>query len=120
MINRMSDSLIKLKQRVICVRKESVLRAAGLLASVFAFVWWCVLYPELCFPEDTYEAVYETEETGNRSGGTEAFVQTPDVAEGRLILSGEENCHRLLQAEEEQVIVKSRLLEWLKRYGYIE
>lgn len=120
MINRISGGLERLKQRVTRIGKESVLRAAGLLGGVFAFVWWCVLYPELCFPKDTYEAVYETEEAGNGSGGTEAFLQTPDAAEGRIILSGEENCHRLLQTEEEQVIVKSRLLEWLRQYGYIE
>lgn len=120
MIDRINGSLIRLKQSVICVGKGPMLRAAGFFTGVLAFIWWCVLYPELCFPKDTYEAVYEAEEAGNGSGGTEAFLQTPDMAEGRIILSGEENCYRLLQAEEEQVIVKSRLLEWLKQYGYIE
>lgn len=75
------------------VKKESGLRAAGFLAGFFAFVWWCVLYPELCFPQDTYEAVYESGEE-----------------------SEEGNFRGLLQAEEEQVIVKSRLLEWLERH----
>lgn len=76
-------------------KKEPVLRAAGLLAGVFAFVWWCVLYPELCFPQDTYEKVYETE---------------ADHAE-----AVEEKYRGLLQADKEQVIVKSRLLEWLEQ-----
>ena len=76
------------EQRITWGGKESVLRAAGLLAG--ALVWWCVLYPELCFPQDTYEA----------AGGME-----------------EENFQSLLQAEGEQVIVKSRLLEWLEQYS---
>lgn len=91
MKNRVIGYWKRLEQRNICSGKESVLRATGLLAG--ALVWWCVLYPELCFPQDTYEAVYETEE---------------------------ENFRSLLQAEEEQVIVKSRLLEWLEQHGYIK
>lgn len=75
------------------VNKEICLRIAGFLAGISAFVWWCVFYPELCFPQDTYEAVYENGE---------------EKEEG--------NFRGLLQAEEEQVIVKSRLLEWLERH----
>ena len=74
-------------------KKEPVLRAAGLLAGIFAFVWWCVFYPELCFPQDVYEAVYGTEQMEEAG----------------------ENCRGLLQADKEQVIVKSRLLEWLEQ-----
>lgn len=69
----------------------------GLFAGIFAWVWWFLLYPELCFPQDVYEVVYET--------GTEE-------TEG----SQKEICDLLLQADKEQVIVKSRLLEWLKRH----
>lgn len=84
MMNKMVDCRKHLKQQIV-----------GLLAGIFAFVWWCVFYPELCFPQDVYEAVYETE--------------------SELAEEAEENCRGLLQAEEEQVIVKSRLLEWLER-----
>lgn len=61
MMNTIIDNLKKLEQRYLCSMKASVprMRSAGLLAGVLAFVWWCVLYPELCFPQDTYEAVYE-------------------------------------------------------------
>lgn len=77
-------------------REEPVLRAAGFLAGIFAFVWWCVFYPELCFPQDTYETVYETD------------ADNVEITE--------ENCRGLLQADKEQVIVKSRLLEWLEQH----
>jgi len=89
-------SVEKLKREISCTGKEFCLRAAGLLAGIFAFVWWCVFYPELCFPQDTYEAVYEGDAD---NAGT-----------------AEENCRRLLQADKEQVIVKSRLLEWLEQH----
>lgn len=69
----------------------------SLAAGALAFVWWGVLYPELCFPRDTYEVMYE-----EAAGDTE-------------MLSEEEICDRLLQAGEEQVIVKSRLLEWIRQ-----
>lgn len=88
--NRMTDSGRRPEQGNGKARKESILRTAGFLAG--ALVWWCVLYPELCFPQDTYEAVGQEEE---------------------------ENLRSLLQVEEEQVIVKSRLLEWLEQHGYI-
>lgn len=68
----------------------------GAAVSAFALLWWGVLYPELCFPKDTYEVIYET------AGEEEA-------------LSEEEICSRLLHADEEQVIVMSRLFEWLKQ-----
>lgn len=70
--------------------------AAGIAAWTFTLLWWGVLYPELCFPKDTYEVLYETE------GEQEA-------------VSEEEICNQLLHADEEQVIVKSRLFEWLKQ-----
>ncbi|MCM1039963.1 MAG: stage II sporulation protein R [Roseburia sp.] len=73
----------------------------SIAAGAAAFVWWGVLYPELCFPQDTYEVMWEEAEI--TADGGEIFSE----------LSEEEICERLLQAEEEQVIVKSRLLEWI-------
>ncbi|MCM1174934.1 MAG: stage II sporulation protein R [Blautia sp.] len=102
------------------VRKEAVMRAAGFLAGGFAFVWWCVLYPELCFPQDTYEAVYESGADG--AGAKETALQDGMDAEGsegpggKMRCPAEENFRGLLQTEKEQVIVKSRLLEWLEQY----
>ena len=57
---------------------------------VMALVWWCVFYPELCFPQDTYEV-----------------VDDEDIVE-------EENYPDILQADDEQIVIGSRLLEWFK------
>ncbi len=67
----------------------------GLAAGAFAFVWWGVLYPELCFPQDTYDIMYEMEEEG---------------------MFQDDMCRQLLWADEEQIIVTSRLLEWIKQH----
>ena len=66
-------------------------------AGVAAFVWWGVLFPELCFPEDVYEVVFEED------------------AEGAEMLSEEDVFEGLLWAGEDRVIVRSRLLEWIRR-----
>lgn len=113
MINAIADNLKRLEQRCLCSMEVSAprMRAAGLLAGVFAFVWWCVLYPELCFPQDTYEVVYEAGGDGAAKEGMEK-----ESAGQEKSVSDEENCRRLLQADKEQVIVKSRLLEWLEQH----
>ena len=67
----------------------------GIAMGTLAFVWWGVLYPELCFPQDTYDIMYEMEEEG---------------------ISGEDMCRRLLGADEKQIIVTSRLLQWIKQH----
>lgn len=123
MLNRIREIRKRLEQSAACLKKngkESALRGAVLLAG--ALVWWCVLYPELCFPQDTYEAVsedaenMESEEPGY--GGMEYRKSGPAFCQEGVL--AEENCGGLLQAEEEQVIVKSRLLEWLEQSGYIK
>lgn len=85
----------------------------SVFAGAFAFVWWSVLYPELCFPDDTYEVVYEDADMAESGGADDRMKQ--NAAEDWEMLSEEEIFERLLQAEEEQVIVKSRLLEWLRQ-----
>lgn len=67
------------------------LRAAA--AGVFACIWWGILYPELCFTDGTYEQV-----TAGDDGETRV-----DRPEGRSILD----------ASGDEVVIKSRLLEWL-------
>lgn len=98
------------------IKKESLkdiqFGVMSVFAGAFAFVWWSVLYPELCFPDDTYEVVYEDADMAE-SGGADRMKQ--NAAEDWEMLSEEEIFERLLQAEEEQVIVKSRLLEWLRQ-----
>lgn len=66
----------------------------GVFTGMSACVWWFLLYPELCFPQDTYEIVYETQE--------------------------EENCNediynQLMTADDGQIVIQSKILEWLKK-----
>lgn len=118
MMNTIIDDLKKMEIRCLHSRKVSAprMRAAGLLAGVFAFVWWCVLYPELCFPQDTYETVYDAGEEGAGEEETEKEEMEKEGAEQKKSVPAEENCRGLLQADKEQVIVKSRLLEWLEQH----
>lgn len=69
------------------------LRAAAV--GVFAFVWWGILYPELCFTENTYEQVVVVD-------GEEAEAEQADY---RNVLSASGN----------KVLIKSRLWEWLEQ-----
>jgi hypothetical protein len=62
---------------------------------VCALCWWGVLYPELCFPEETWQTVEKEDE--------------PEFAAGT-------SCADLLKAQGDDVVVKSRLAEWLEEY----
>lgn len=81
-----------MKQKIFSQIKKIL---TGIAAGVFAFVWWGVLYPELCFPQDTYDIMYEMEEEG---------------------ISGDDMWRQLLRADGEQIIVTSRLLQWIKQH----
>lgn len=78
------------------------------LIGTFALLWWGVLYPELCFPEATYEIVNDQDEDVNHA-------KNKDAKKTSLPLDGE-SCYGMLDADEGQIIVSSRLLEWLKHY----
>lgn len=71
-----------------------------------ALLWWGVLYPELCFPEDTYEIICE------HNGETNQDISI-DAKKWQIT---DESCYGMLDADEERIIVSSRFLEWLKRY----
>lgn len=80
-------------------------KTAGAAAVLASFVWWCVLYPELSFPQDTYEVVYETDEEADADAGTEA-LENMDAEAGADF--------SLWDAKDEQIVVRSGLLEWLR------
>lgn len=64
------------------------------LLAFFAFAWWGILYPEICFTEDTYQQVVVKD----------GEVRTVNEADGRGILD----------AEGDEIVIGSRLLEWLE------
>lgn len=63
-----------------------------LAVSVFAVAWWGILYPELCFTEETFEQVVVTEEFQG--------------------MTQQEIYGHLLKASGDEVVIKSRFLEW--------
>ena len=71
------------------MRKKGRTLAACLLAAV----WWGILYPELCFTEETCEAVILDE---TRTDG----------------LTGEITAAKVWGASGDEIVISSRLLEW--------
>ena len=69
-------------------------RFKGILLVFFAFAWWGLLYPELCFTEDTFRQV---------------------IVEDGEVITVKEACYReILDAEGDDIVIESRLLEWLE------
>ena len=69
-------------------------RFKGILLVFFAFAWWGLLYPELCFTEDTFRQV---------------------IVEDGEVITVKEACYReILDAEGDDIVIESRLLDWLE------
>lgn len=69
------------------------LRTAAL--SVFALTWWGILYPELCFSDNTYAQV--------------------DVVDGQEIETEQSDYRDILNATGDEIVIKSRLFEWIEQ-----
>lgn len=80
------------RQLLIRIYRDLRIRTAA--AALFALTWWGVLYPELCFTESTYEQIV--------------------IVDGEEIVLEETDCRDILHAAGDEVVVKSRLLEWLE------
>lgn len=80
--------------RQLFMRGYRDLRIRTAAAVLFALMWWGVLYPELCFTDNTYEQIV--------------------IVDGEEIVLEETDCRDLLHATGDEVVVKSRLLEWLE------
>ena len=79
----------------IMVRVYSDVRIHTAAVGLFAFVWWGLLYPELCFTENTYEQVI--------------------VVDGEAVEVEQTDYQDVLGASGHQIVVKSRLWEWLEQ-----
>ena len=79
----------------IMLRAYCDLRLHAAAIGVFAFVWWGLLYPELCFTENTYEQVIIV-------GDEEVEAEQTDY-------------RNVLGASGDQIVIKSRLWEWLEQ-----
>lgn len=71
------------------------LRLRSAAAGVFALVWWGLLYPELCFTDGTWEHAV--------------------VVDGQESVAKGTDCQDILAAEADEVVIGSRLLEWLEQ-----
>ncbi len=71
------------------------LRISTAVAAMLVLTWWGVLYPELCFTEDTYEQII--------------------IVDGQEIVSDQADYRDILGASGDEVVVRSRLLEWLEQ-----
>ncbi|MDE6749074.1 MAG: hypothetical protein K2K21_08450 [Lachnospiraceae bacterium] len=93
----MNEELLKTDIKRSSKWKEYLRTAAmGIFTVASAFVWWFLLYPELCFPEDTYDIVCEEQGMEEDCSEEEIFSQ-------------------LMLSDEGQLVIKSRILEWLKK-----
>lgn len=72
------------------------LRTALLVVS--ALTWWGILYPELCFTEDTLQQVIVVD-------GVERTVSEADYME-------------IMDAAGDEIVIGSRLLEWLEERNW--
>ena len=63
--------------------------------SVFALTWWGILYPELCFSDNTYAQV--------------------DVVDGQEIETEQSDYRDILNASGDEIVIKSRLFEWIEQ-----
>lgn len=68
-------------------------KARTLAVCLFAAVWWGIFYPELCFTEETCEAVIADE------------TQT-DSLPGEITAAG------VWDASGDEIVISSRFLEW--------
>ena len=71
------------------------LRIRSAAAFVFAFVWWGALYPELCFADGTCVEV--------------------SVCDGQETVTGQADYSDIMDAEGGDIVLGSRLLEWLEQ-----
>ena len=70
------------------------LRFRTVAVSILAFAWWGLLYPELCFTENTCVQVI--------------------VSQGQEIVTEQTDYQEILNASGDEIVVRSRLLEWLE------
>lgn len=66
-----------------------------LAACLFAVVWWGIFYPELCFTEETCEAVMSDER----------------LTDG---IPGQIGAAEVWRASEDEIVISSRFLEWFE------
>ncbi len=67
---------------------------------MFAAAWWGIFYPELCFTEETCEAVQAEAATAGQIGAGEA------------VSGGQIDAGEIWRADSDRLVISSRFLEW--------
>lgn len=79
-----------------------------ILAIIGAAVWWLVFYPELSFIDGTYQMMLtEHEKQIKRMDGSDSDMDL------NIDISEEDALSGLLHAGKDEIVIESRLLEWL-------
>lgn len=77
------------------------LKIRAWMTVAFAASWWGILYPELCFTEATCQAV---------------VIEECAVTENQQDDLCQPTYREMLKATGDEVVVKSRFLEWMGQY----
>lgn len=118
--------------RLLCGVYQKLRLKAG-MTFMFAAAWWGILYPELCFTQETCQVV--------AAAGEEAGIQTECQSDARFGMQPEKqetaklsegsadekqnteektvqqiDYRELMKCTGEDMIVRSRLIEWLEQY----
>lgn len=106
------------------------LRFRAGMTCMFAAAWWGVLYPELCFTEETCQAVVaageeagEPERMGKDIPADSGTVQQETAGgsagseDEKLGVKEQVSYQELWKCTDEDIVIRSRLLEWLKQYA---
>ena len=75
-----------------------------------AMVWWMILYPELSFIDGTYQLVLK-----DADGQVIVQGNIMDDADGKKVtdVSDGDVLKGLLKADDNEIVIESRLFEWL-------
>ena len=79
----------------IALRAYFDMRIRTAAVAVFALTWWGILYPELCFTDSTYSQI--------------------DAVDGQEIEAEQPDYRDILNASSDEIVIKSRLLEWIEQ-----
>lgn len=89
--------------RLLCRSSQRFRLRAG-MTCMFAAAWWGVLYPELCFTEETCQTV--------AAAGAEMSSVSEDKKQN---VKEQISYQELWKCTGEDIVVRSRLIEWLEQ-----
>ena len=83
-----------------------------------AMIWWALFYPELSFIDGTYQVVWmenEKQTIWQNESVLGIDMENSKMEEDMTLTSEFDKLSGLLKAGKEEVVVESKLLEWLRK-----